>query len=311
MNTIFTKHLILVAILTVAPCSMVQAQSTPDVLSAGSDHSTIESSVAQGSSKAELDHALSEGSNWYFSFGLSRQQYAPSDIHVSQPSQGNDFTVHQARATDFPGSAQEVFSSLIHLGLTDPQENVRIGKFMNPEKTFAVEFSLDHSKYNTNINQTAYVSGTINNAPVNGNMVLDQNTFDYELHNGLNHLMVNAVWLHHLYGPEQKPGDWQLISRAGAGILLPHAQNVILGNENQVGPKDQKICCFGSHDWWQVLGWTAGVEEGLRYRASQSIYIELTAKVAYGVLRNVPVYEGVADQTIWMLEEVLSAGYLF
>ena len=31
--------------------------------------------------------------NWYFSWGYSRQQYAPSDIHVSQPSLGNDFTV--------------------------------------------------------------------------------------------------------------------------------------------------------------------------------------------------------------------------
>jgi hypothetical protein len=41
------------------------------------------------------------------------------------------------------------------------------------------------------------------------------------------------------------------------------------------------------------------------------MYLELTSKVAYGELRSVPVYQGTADQTIWMLEEVLSAGYLF
>lgn len=318
MNTKFTKLLIITAILSVAPCSIVMAQSTPEVPSARPDNSMTQSSTPQGSNKVSLDNALSDEKNWYFSFGLSRQQYAPSDIHVSQPSQGNDFTVHQTRASDFSGSPQEVFNSLIRLGITDPQENIRIGRFMNSEKTFAIEFSLDHSKYNTDINQTAYVSGTIGNGngkipngPIDGNVVLDQNTFDYELHNGLNHLMVNAVWFHHLYGPEQKPGDWQLISRVGAGILLPHAQNTILGNENQVGPKNQKICCFGSEDWWQVLGWTAGVEEGVRYRASESIYLELTAKVAYGVLRSVPVYQGTADQTIWMLEEVFSVGYLF
>ena len=311
MNTKFTKHHIFAAILSVAPCSMVLAQSTPDMQPASPDNSTTQSPAPQGSSKDSLDHALSEEKNWYFSFGLSRQQYAPSDIHISQPSQGNDFTVHQARAGDFSGSPQEVFNSLLHFGITDPQENIRIGKFMNPEKTFALEFSLDHSKYNTNLNQTAYVSGTINNQPVDGNMELNAQNFDYELHNGLNHLMLNAVWLHHLYGPEQKPGDLQLISRAGAGILLPHAQNKILGNENQVGPKDQNICCFGSHDWWQVNGWTAGIEEGVRYRVYTSMYLELTAKVAYGELRGVPVYQGTADQTIWMLEEVLSAGYLF
>ncbi len=311
MNTRFTKHLLFAAILSVAPCSMVLAQSTPDVPSANPDNSTTQNSAAQGSNKASLDNALSEEKNWYFSFGLSRQQYAPSDIHISQPSQGNDFTVHQARAGDFSGSPQEVLNSLLHLGITDPQENIRIGRFMNPEKTFAIEFSLDHSKYNTNINQTAYVSGTINNAPVDQNMVLDEQNFDYELHNGLNHLMFNAVWLHHLYGPEQKPGDLQLISRAGAGILLPHAQNKILGNENQVGPKSQNICCFSSTDWWQVNGWTAGVEVGVRYRIFTSMYLELTSKVAYGELRSVPVYQGTADQTIWMLEEVLSAGYLF
>ncbi len=311
MYSRFTKHLIVAAVLTLAPIAVALAQGTPDMLPANPDSITAQSSPPQGSNNEIQEPVYNDEKNWYFSFGLSRQQYAPSDIHVSQPGLGNDFTVHQARASDFPGSPQEVFNSLLHLGLTNPQENIRIGKFMNPEKTFAIEFSLDHTKYNTNLDQTAYVSGTINNSLTDGNMVLDPNTFDYELHNGLNHLMFNAVWLHHLAGPVQKPGDWELISRAGAGILLPHAQNTILGNENEVGPKDKNICCFGSHDWWQVLGWTVGVEVGFRYRAFTSVYFELTSKVAYGELKNVPVYQGVADQTIWMLEEVFSAGYLF
>jgi hypothetical protein len=311
MYTRLTKLLISAAILFLTPCSLALAQSISDVQSANPENSAAQSSTAEVPGKASPDHPLSEEKNWYFSFGLSKQQYAPSDIHVSQPDQGNDFTVHQVRGGDFSGSPQEVFNSLIHLGLTDPQENIRIGRFMNPEKTFAIEFSLDHTKYNTNPDQTVHVSGTIANAPVDGNMELNAQSFDYELHNGLNHLMLNAVWLHHLHGPEQKPGDWQLISRAGAGILMPHAQNTILGNTNEVGPKSQNICCTGSHDWWQINGWTAGVEVGVRYRLLTSMYLELTSKVAYGELRSVPVYHGTADQTIWMLEEVFSAGYLF
>lgn len=261
--------------------------------------------------KPAFDKALAKKNTWYFSWGYSRQQYAPSDIHVSQPGLGNDFTVHQVQASDFPSSIADALSiSSEGPNLTGPQENVRIGKFMNPEQTFAIEFSIDHSKYNTNIGQTAHVTGTINGLPVNTNMVLDSQNFDYQLHNGLNHLMINAVWLHHLFGPEMNAGELQSISRVGAGILLPHADNTIFGNQNQVGPKTKNICCH-SGDWWQVNGWTVGVEVGMRYFATKSIYLELTGKVAYGVLRSVPVYEGTADQELWMSEEVLSVGFLY
>jgi len=305
MTTRRTKHLLFAAALSVLSCSGAFAQGTAEAPSASSGNAT-----SAESTKASFDRAINNKGNWYFSWGYSRQQYAPSDIHVSQPGLGNDFTVHQAAASDFPSSLGDSLSSLVQLDFTNPQENVRIGKFMNPEKTFAIEFSLDHSKYNTNLNQTATVSGTIANAPVNGTRVLDAQTFNYALHNGLNHLMVNAVWLHHLSGPVQQPGDLQLISRVGAGILLPHADNTILGNENQVGPKNVNVCC-GSGDWWQINGWTAGVEVGVRYTIYKSIFLELTQKVAYGALRSVPVFQGTADQSIWMSEQVLSTGFLF
>ena len=301
------QRLLLSAILVLAPWSVAWAQVAAPVPVA----SSAASATPQDATQASFDRAINDGGNWYFSWGFSRQQYAPSDIHVSQPGLGNDFTVRQARASDFPASFEDTITSTLKLELTNPQENVRIGKFLNPEKTFAIEFSIDHSKYNTDFGQTVAVDGTINNVPQNGNtMVLTPQNFNYALHNGLNHLMVNAVWLHHLYGPSQQPGHLQSISRVGAGILLPHADNKILGNENQVGPKNEKICC-GSGDWWQINGWTAGVEVGLRYTIYKSVYLELTQKFAYGVLSRVPVYQGHADQTIWMSEQVLSTGFRF
>jgi hypothetical protein len=306
MNTRITQHLLLAAAFALTPCAAVWAQGLPTGPSV-----SAASATPQSEERAKIDRALKEDGNWYFSWGYSRQQYAPSNIHVSQPSLGNDFTVNQAAASDFPSSVSDTFSSLVKLDLTNPQENVRVGKFMNPEKTFALEFSLDHSKYNTDRGQTASVNGTINNQPYNSNLVLNAQNFDYALHNGLNHIMLNAVWLQHLHGPEQQPGDLQLISRAGAGILLPHADNTILGNANQVGPKNENICCTNSNDWWQVNGWTAGVEVGLRYRVYKTIYVELTQKFAYGALKGVPVYQGTADQNIWMSEQVFSAGFLF
>ncbi len=301
MNTRPLQHFLSAAILAISPCTMVLAQGAANVPSATPENAT----------SAKVDRALNEEPNWYFSWGYSRQQYAPSDIRVSQPGLGNDFTVRQAAGSDFPATTQETFAAIRNFDLTLPQENVRVGKFMNPEKTFAIEFSLDHSKYQTDLGQVAQVSGTINNQPYNASMVLDGNNFFYALHNGLNHLMVNAVWLHHLAGPEKQAGDLQLISRAGAGILMPHADNTILGKQNEVGPKGTNICCFASNDWWQINGWTAGVEVGVRYRVYKSMYLELTQKLAYGALRKVPVYQGTADQTLWMSEQVMSAGFLF
>ena len=289
-----------------APCATAWAQAMP-----AEPVASTSAASPQSVERAKIERALKEDGNWYASWGYSRQQYAPSNIHVSQPSLGNDFTVHNAAASDFPSSVKDTLSSLVKLDLTNPQENVRVGKFMNPEKTFAIEFSLDHSKYNVDLNQTAAVSGTINYQPYNGNMVLDEQNFNYTLHNGLNHIMLNAVWLKHLYGPEQQAGDLQLISRAGAGILLPHADNMILGNQNEVGPKNENVCCTSSKDWWQINGWTAGVEVGLRYRVYKTMYVELTQKFAYGALKGVPVYKGTADHTIWMSEQVFSVGLLF
>ena len=306
MITKFTQHMVCAAVLSMASCSVVLAQSNATATPA-----TPGNTAQPASTKASFDKSLRDYGNWYFSWGYSRQQYAPSDIHVVQPTLGNDFTVHQAAASDLPTNLGDTIQSLTNLDITNPQENIRLGKFMNPEKTFAIEFSLDHSKYNTNINQNAYVSGTINNQPYNGNMVLDGQNFDYRLHNGLNHIMINAVWLQHLTGPENQEGDLQLISRAGAGILLPHADNTVLGNHNVVGPKNENICCTSSNDWWQLNGWTAGVEVGVRYRVYKAMYFELTQKLAYGVLKGVPVYQGTADQTIWMSEQVLSLGVLF
>lgn len=299
------KHALLAATIGMLWCLTSFAQGDPVASAVSATGAAPRTDAA-----VNFDSALGPHNNWYFSWGYSRQQYAPSDIHVSQPALGNDFTVHQAAATDFPTGIRDTVRDLFDLNFTSPQENLRLGKFLNPEQTFAIELSIDHSKYNTNLDQNALVTGTIANAPVNGNQVLSDQYFNYALHNGLNHIMVNAVWLHHLAGPVKKPGDVELISRVGAGILLPHAENTIFGQQNQVGPKNENICC-SSGDWWQVNGWTAGVEVGVRYTVYKTIYLELTQKVAYGVLRNVPVYQGTADQTLWMSEQVLSTGFRF
>jgi hypothetical protein len=316
MNVKFKNILSAAAISAFLSCSIAHAQlnSAPEPAPANSvaEPANPTKTAPPADVTSKFENAIAQKKNtWYFSWGYSRQWYAPSDIHVSQPGLGNDFTVHQATASDFPSSIADTLAfSSDGPNLTGPQENVRIGKFLDSEETFAIEFSLDHTKYNTDLGQTARVTGTVNGQPVNTNMVLDDQRFNYALHNGLNHIMINAVWLRHLYGPEKQAGDLQLVSKLGAGILLPHADNTIFGNQNQVGPKNQRICC-SSGDWWQLNGWTVGVEVGFRYFVSKGMFLELTAKEAYGALKGVPVYNGSADQEIWMTEAILSVGFLF
>lgn len=263
------------------------------------------------------EHASGTGgsdSPWYFSWGYSRQQYADSDIHVRQSSEGSDFVVHGAEASDYPAGLVHTLRSLLTLNVTAPQENIRLGRFINGDKTFAIEFSLDHSKYNTNVGQVAHVTGTVEGVAYNGPMTLDDQHFRYALHNGLNHVMINGVWFLHLRDVSlwQKPGDLQLVSRVGGGMLIPHAENSILGHDNstEIGSKGKSPCC-SKHDWWQINGWTVGSEIGFRYSMTTAIYAELTQKFAYGKLHGVPVYHGLASQDIWMSEQVLSLGYQF
>jgi len=261
-----------------------------------------------------LQEADKSDGRWYFSWGYSRQQYADSNIHVSQPSEGNDFVVHRAKASDKPTGLIHTIRSIVTLNLTAPQENIRVGRFMNQDETFAVEFSLDHSKYNTNKDQVAQVTGTIQGTAYDRSMTLDDQNFRYELHNGLNHVMINGVWFRQLRDVPllEKLVDWQLVSRIGGGLLVPHAQNTILGHDNssEMGTKHKNPCC-SKHDWWQINGWTVGTEVGFRYAMTSSFYAELTQKFAYGKLHGVPVYHGLASQEVWMSEQVLSVGYLF
>ena len=202
------RTLILAALLALAPCTASWAQS---VVIAQNAQPAPEATPAANAVTTKFDKAINNDENWYFSWGYSRQQYAPSDIRVSQPELGNDFTIRKAKGSDFPSSVGDTISSLFNLDFTNPQENIRIGKFLNPEKTFAVELNIDHSKYNVDYGQTVAVDGTINNAAAPSTLAITPQNFNYALHNGLNHLMINAVWLRHLAGPERKPGDLQLI----------------------------------------------------------------------------------------------------
>ena len=244
---------------------------------------------------------------WYGSWGYSKQYWAPSDIHVSQPSLGNDFTIHGVQGTD-DFSVANIFSITDFFG---PQYNIRIGRFINDDRTIAVEFSLDHTKYTTTDGQSAQVTGLVNGVPTDSYQQLTSNYFSEVLHNGANHVMVNAVYRYPLIGQTNETLSLAGIAKVGIGLMVPHTSDTILGNPNNVGGKTLDNSIGLTNGWWQINGWTAGTELGLRAVLYKPVYIELTDKIAYARLNDLPAYLGTLQQSLWMNEIVLSIGFTY
>lgn len=243
---------------------------------------------------------------WYFSWGYDKEYWTNSDIHVSQPTLGNDFTMHNVQGTD-GFSASEIFSG----DPFGPQYNIRIGRFIDDARTIALELNIDHSKYQTVIGQTAPVTGQIAGVPANANYQLTDDFYSEVLHNGANHVMLNAVYRYPLIGQTNETFSVAAIGKAGLGIMLPHTTDTILGNTNDVGDKSLSNAIGFTNGWWQLNGWTAGVEFGFRVVLYKPVYLELTDKEAYTSLVDLPAYLGTVQQSLWMNEITLSIGVTY
>ena len=250
--------------------------------------------------------ALSDTSSgsWYFSWGYNKDYWSNSDIHISQPGLNNKFTVYDVSAGDFPGWNTGIFNK----DLMSPQYNIRIGHFINRAHTWGVELSFDHTKYNTDLNQNATLAGVVNGQLVTQNSTLTKNYFYYALHNGANELMLNLVRREPLIDLPRANMQLVAIGKVGAGVMVPHPENTIFGQQSDVGPKAWGNYFGWNHGWWQLGGWTAGVEVGGQLVFHKRVYLELTDKEAYTNLSGIQVYQGSASQAMWLNEVILSLG---
>ena len=238
---------------------------------------------------------------WYFSWGYSREWWAPTNFHVSQPGQGNNFTLYNVRGTDDP-TWSSVFGA---------QYNIRIGRFVDEARTVAVEFNFDHTKYSSVAGQTAHIAGTIAGKPTDTNIRLDPGVFTYNLHNGANHVMINLVKRVPLIGEINESFSVAAIGKVGIGFMAPHAENFVMNRFNDVGKKELGNLIGFNRGWWQLDGFTTGVEAGFRVVLCAPLYLEITDKVAYARLADVPVFQGTARHNLWMNEVILSVGITY
>ncbi len=123
--------------------------------------------------------------------------------------------------------------------------------------------------------------------------------------------MVNAVYRYPLLGKINDTLSLSAIGKAGAGIMLPHTSDTIMGNPVDVGQKTLGNSFGLNRGWWQLNGVTAGIEGGLRLVLYKPVYLELTDKVAYSYFDDLPVYMGTMRQSLWMNEAIMTLGFTY
>ncbi len=243
---------------------------------------------------------FTKDAEWYFSLGFGKTSYADSDISVKQSSLGYDFTVHDVKGHDEWGDVNILMPDI-----------VRIGRFIDDDKMWAIELGLDHVKYTSTAGQTVTVSGT---APTSltGTVTPSSDNFSYMLHNGLNHLMVDLVYRRPITAaPVNDTSSLAFIGKVGAGIAYIHPYININGSSSDVGSKSLNNLIGFNSGWWRIVGVSTSAEAGLRYVISKPVYLELTDKVIFTSMSNIPVPSGTASHNLWSNEILLSIGYTF
>lgn len=201
----------------------------------------------------------------YIQWGYNTEWYTRSNIHFKLGN-GNDFIVHNAKASDKP-DLDAILKKPTEISI--PQYNYRIGFYLNEKKTRSIELNFDHAKYVVNDFQTAHVTGTIDGINVDGDSVLNPETFLHVEHtDGANWLHINYVQQNTIVKTRNnKRALVNLIWKVGAGINIPRTdftwRNDRLNNN------------------FHVAGYNISAEAGARFYLTKKLFLEGTGKTGY------------------------------
>jgi len=238
--------------------------------------------------KKEKKHFIKEV---YVSWGYNKEWYTHSNVHVSQPSLGNNYTFEGIKGHDHPGWNEGLFNKALSI----PQYNYRLGFILDEEKGWGFEINFDHTKF-IFADQNAHIKGTLNNHPVDTTVAFNAaNGFYYYLNNGANFLLFNITRRWHLFKTYDEKIKVDFFGKFGVGPVIPHVDNSFFGKSNSPG--------------FQIGGWNTGAEGALRATFFRSVYLEYANKIDYARYSGLKVYEGKARQAFGTYEMILSLGF--
>ena len=231
----------------------------------------------------------------YGSWGYNKEWYTPSNIHIVQPSLGNNYTLKNVYAGDKPGWNDGLFSKALSI----PQYNYRLGYFFKDNWAFEINF--DHTKYVVATDQLLHAVGTMNHQPVD-TFINNRNGFlKWQLNNGANFLLFNIVHRKHITDFHTDWFDASAFFKGGIGFVFPHVQNTIDGNPNYPdGTPNSKHFQFG--------GFNQGFEATVRATFFNYVFLEYCNKLDIAEYSHLRVYEGEARQFFGTYEMILNLG---
>jgi hypothetical protein len=243
------------------------------------------------SSTESTGTAPDERHEMYLSWGYHAESYRQVELRLSQPSAGNNFTLHNVDFHDNKGWDKGLFSH----SLTGPQYNFQIGYFFRKNTSFEVNFV--HAKAILTQNQTVRMTGTLNSQPVDKNVTLSEDVLKFQLNNGANFALFNIVQRFPLLRKPGQTGNISVLAKAGMGFVVPHVDNTVFGEDNDEG--------------FEFSGPDMGLELAVRLHVYRALFLELCEKGVYARYRNLSINQGRADQELWARVTSLSFGASF
>ncbi len=227
----------------------------------------------------------------YVQWGYNRDWYSKSDIHFQNGSKYN-FTIHGATAKDRPD-----FSAFKDnpIDITIPQNSFRMGVYLNPEHTHAIEINFDHAKYIMDDNKVRRVSGQLNGEPFDKDTLVTSGFVHFEHSDGANFLHINYVGQRELWHGKKKMHA-STVWKGGAGVVVPRSEVTLMG---------EKL-----NNRYNIAGYIVSAEAGFRFYPLRNLFLELTAKGGFAnYLNSLTIEGGTARHHFYYAEVIGLVGY--
>lgn len=252
----------------------------------------LEPIVRQGPGQAPPETAAAAPDREYFvSWGYNGDRFAKSDLHISQPSLGNDFTLVGVRARD-----SKAWTDLFNHSLFVPQYNFRAGVFFNEK--WGLEVALDHIKWIVRHDQDVRMVGTLNGTAVDTSITITPEVLRYQLNNGANPIFFNVIRRVRLRGEPGRRGSLFFLAKAGGGFAIPHTENALFDQPNEKG-------------FQPFHGWNLDAVAAVRLHILKRLYFEFEEKGVYARYFGVKVDRGTARHSIKVSEFTFNFGLAF
>lgn len=240
----------------------------------------------------------------FVSWGGNREVYTKSDVNFRGANY--DFTVSNMVAHDKPKGWHIDYINPVRM--TIPQTNFRLGYFISDHYSLAI--GVDHMKYVMTQNQTANVSGYIDNPlPFAGNYnntptVMSEAFLKYEHTDGLNYVS-SEISRHDDISSVFKIRNTDkiqvnLTEGIGFGLLYPKTNSTLLGKLRR--------------DDFHVSGYGTSVKAGLNVTFFKYFYIQGELKGGYinmYDIRTTQSDEDSASQHFLFFQKIIAFGGIF